>query len=264
MKLPITEENICSCFYRSFEIASDFNVYLFVCVVHGRAEVHRAGLTQRAPELDPALIQQLRDRCDEQARQLQSLQAQFNRTSLCLDVFSITTQHFCHKVGMPSLSPHVKELWVAVNAALNQAFIASSLHLLWEVWVFLIWALLQSLDGWCHGVPSDLLMIDGSVLLQCEITTVSGYRITGLKCLSCRENIWSCTGIECCLPLSAGVPIFWLCLHLVSQFSAAKMHPESRVGLCWSFKRLFHSQSFFLSDMMCVCVRLYFCITLHW
>uniref|UniRef100_A0A674PA60 Microtubule associated scaffold protein 2 n=1 Tax=Takifugu rubripes TaxID=31033 RepID=A0A674PA60_TAKRU len=66
--------------------------------VRGRAaEVHRAGLTQRAPELDPALIQQLRDRCDEQARQLQSLQAQFNRTSLCLDVFSITTQHFCHK-----------------------------------------------------------------------------------------------------------------------------------------------------------------------
>lgn len=108
---PLTEENICSCFYRSFEIARDFNVFLFVCVVRGRAaEVHRAGLTQRAPELDPALIRQLRDRCDEQARQLQSLQAQFNRTSLCLDVFSITTQHFCHKVRMLSLSPHVKSL----------------------------------------------------------------------------------------------------------------------------------------------------------
>lgn len=72
---------------------------LRVRVVRGRAAgLHRAGLPQRAPELDPALIQQLRERCAEQARQLQRLQAQFNRTSLCLDVFSITTQHFCHKV----------------------------------------------------------------------------------------------------------------------------------------------------------------------
>lgn len=105
----LTEEKVCSCFYRSFEIDRDFSVFL--CAVRGRAaEVHKAGVTQRAPELDPALIQQLRDRCDEQARQLQSLQAQFNRTSLCLDVFSITTQHFCHKVRMLSLSPRVEEL----------------------------------------------------------------------------------------------------------------------------------------------------------
>ncbi|XP_070825974.1 microtubule-associated tumor suppressor candidate 2 isoform X2 [Chaetodon trifascialis] len=52
---------------------------------------------QRAQELDQALIQQLRERCEQQALQLQSLQAQLKKASLCLDVFSITTQHFCHK-----------------------------------------------------------------------------------------------------------------------------------------------------------------------
>lgn len=53
----------------------------------------------RSQELDRALIQQLRDRCEQQALQLQSLQAHIKKASLCLDVFSITTQHFCHKVG---------------------------------------------------------------------------------------------------------------------------------------------------------------------
>ncbi|CAG12777.1 unnamed protein product, partial [Tetraodon nigroviridis] len=77
------------------------------------AGVHRAGVPQRAPELDPALIQQLRANCAEQARQLQGLQAQFNRTSLCLDVFSITTQHFCHK----SESAIVKERELSLELA---------------------------------------------------------------------------------------------------------------------------------------------------
>ncbi|KAA8594009.1 hypothetical protein FQN60_004843 [Etheostoma spectabile] len=53
--------------------------------------------TERAQELDRALIQQLRERCEQQDLQLQSLQAQLKKASLCLDVFSITTQHFCHK-----------------------------------------------------------------------------------------------------------------------------------------------------------------------
>lgn len=53
----------------------------------------------RSQELDRVLIQQLRDRCEQQALQLQSLQAHLKKASLCLDVFSITTQHFCHKVG---------------------------------------------------------------------------------------------------------------------------------------------------------------------
>lgn len=69
-------------------------------VVRGRtAAVHGAVRTERAQELDRALIQQLRERCEQQALQLQSLQAQLKKASLCLDVFSITTQHFCHKVG---------------------------------------------------------------------------------------------------------------------------------------------------------------------
>ncbi|XP_068172597.1 microtubule-associated tumor suppressor candidate 2 [Antennarius striatus] len=59
--------------------------------------VHNAVQTERAQELDRALIQQLRERCEQQTLQLQSLQAQLKKASLCLDVFSITTQHFCHK-----------------------------------------------------------------------------------------------------------------------------------------------------------------------
>lgn len=74
--------------------------FVCVCVCGGAAGVHRAALPQKAPELDPGLLRQLRERCAEQARQLQGLQAQFNRTSLCLDVFSITTQHFCQKVNL--------------------------------------------------------------------------------------------------------------------------------------------------------------------
>lgn len=50
-------------------------------------------------QLDRALIQQLQERCQKQALQLQNLQAQLKKTCLCVDVFSITTQHFYHKVG---------------------------------------------------------------------------------------------------------------------------------------------------------------------
>ncbi|XP_067363998.1 microtubule-associated tumor suppressor candidate 2 isoform X3 [Channa argus] len=66
--------------------------------VHGKAAgVHGAVRVDRAQELDRALIQQLRDRCERQDLQLQSLQAQLKKAFLCMDVFSITTQHFCHK-----------------------------------------------------------------------------------------------------------------------------------------------------------------------
>ncbi|XP_053176157.1 microtubule-associated tumor suppressor candidate 2 [Scomber japonicus] len=66
--------------------------------VRGRtAAVHGAGRPDRVQELDQALIKQLRERCEQQDLQLQSLQAQLKKASLCLDVFTITTQHFCHK-----------------------------------------------------------------------------------------------------------------------------------------------------------------------
>ncbi|KAL7399917.1 hypothetical protein ABVT39_003661 [Epinephelus coioides] len=66
--------------------------------VRGRtAAGHGVLRTERAQELDRVLIQQLRERCEQQDLQLQSLQAQLKKASLCLDVFSITTQHFCHK-----------------------------------------------------------------------------------------------------------------------------------------------------------------------
>ncbi|XP_019114863.2 microtubule-associated tumor suppressor candidate 2 isoform X2 [Larimichthys crocea] len=82
--------------------------------VRGRtAAVHGAVRTERAQELDRALIQQLRERCEQQALQLQSLQAQLKKASLCLDVFSITTQHFCHK----SESAIVKERELSLELA---------------------------------------------------------------------------------------------------------------------------------------------------
>uniref|UniRef100_UPI0037E7565A microtubule-associated tumor suppressor candidate 2 homolog n=1 Tax=Semicossyphus pulcher TaxID=241346 RepID=UPI0037E7565A len=61
------------------------------------AAVSGAVQTERNQELDRALIQQLRERCEHQELQLQSLQAQLKKASLCMDVFSITTQHFCLK-----------------------------------------------------------------------------------------------------------------------------------------------------------------------
>ncbi|KAM7412757.1 hypothetical protein PAMA_020232 [Pampus argenteus] len=82
--------------------------------VRGRtAAVHGALRTERAQELDRALIQQLRERCEQQELQLQSLQAQLKKASLCLDVFTITTQHFCHK----SESAIVKERELSLELA---------------------------------------------------------------------------------------------------------------------------------------------------
>ncbi|XP_047191508.1 microtubule-associated tumor suppressor candidate 2 isoform X2 [Scophthalmus maximus] len=77
------------------------------------AAVRGSVRTDRAQELDRALVQQLRERCEQQALQLQSLQAQLKKASLCLDVFSITTQHFCHK----SESAIVKERELSLELA---------------------------------------------------------------------------------------------------------------------------------------------------
>nr|XP_020470363.1 microtubule-associated tumor suppressor candidate 2 isoform X4 [Monopterus albus] len=82
--------------------------------VHGRtAGIHSAVRSDRTQALDRALIQQLRERCEQQALQLQSLQAQLKKASLCLDVFSIATQHFYHK----SESAIVKERELSLELA---------------------------------------------------------------------------------------------------------------------------------------------------
>nr|XP_046245633.1 microtubule-associated tumor suppressor candidate 2 isoform X2 [Scatophagus argus] len=77
------------------------------------AEIHGAARAERAQELDRALIRQLQERCEQQALQLQSLQTQLKKASMCLDVFSITTQHFCHK----SESAIVKERELSLELA---------------------------------------------------------------------------------------------------------------------------------------------------
>ncbi|XP_053362786.1 microtubule-associated tumor suppressor candidate 2 isoform X2 [Clarias gariepinus] len=42
-------------------------------------------------------IQGLKERCEQQAKQIITLQTQLGKSSLCMDVLAITTQHFCHK-----------------------------------------------------------------------------------------------------------------------------------------------------------------------
>ncbi|XP_047246829.1 microtubule-associated tumor suppressor candidate 2 homolog isoform X4 [Girardinichthys multiradiatus] len=59
--------------------------------------VHSAPRTGRSQELDQALFRELQERCEQQALQLKTLQAHLKKASLCLDVFSITTLHFCDK-----------------------------------------------------------------------------------------------------------------------------------------------------------------------
>ncbi|XP_029922287.1 microtubule-associated tumor suppressor candidate 2 [Myripristis murdjan] len=82
--------------------------------VRGRAAVGRGAIRpEKSQESDRALVQKLRERCEEQAWQLQSLQAQLKKASLGLEVFAITTQHFCQK----SESAIVKERELSLELA---------------------------------------------------------------------------------------------------------------------------------------------------
>ncbi|KAJ8391450.1 hypothetical protein AAFF_G00089240 [Aldrovandia affinis] len=73
--------------------------------VHGRqksSSVTRGGpggspRRDGATDSERLLVQRLRERCEGQARQLLSLQAELRKATLGLEVFAITTQHFCHK-----------------------------------------------------------------------------------------------------------------------------------------------------------------------
>ncbi|KAM4627623.1 microtubule-associated tumor suppressor candidate 2 [Polymixia lowei] len=82
--------------------------------VHGRTTVGReAARSTRAQDSERAQVQKLRERCEEQARQVQTLQAQLKKASLGLEVFAITTQHFCQK----SESAIVKERELSLELA---------------------------------------------------------------------------------------------------------------------------------------------------
>uniref|UniRef100_A0A3B1K958 Microtubule associated scaffold protein 2 n=1 Tax=Astyanax mexicanus TaxID=7994 RepID=A0A3B1K958_ASTMX len=50
-------------------------------------------------ERERLLVQGLRERCEIQARQIISLQEKLRKTSLCMDILAITTQHFLVSVG---------------------------------------------------------------------------------------------------------------------------------------------------------------------
>lgn len=65
----------------------------------------------RSQDADRQLMERLQQRCEQQALQLEALQAQLHKASLCLDVFTITTQHFCLK----SESAVVKERELALE-----------------------------------------------------------------------------------------------------------------------------------------------------
>ncbi|XP_051535397.1 microtubule-associated tumor suppressor candidate 2-like isoform X2 [Myxocyprinus asiaticus] len=59
------------------------------------------------------MVQRLKERCEDQARQLINLQDELRKASRCLDVFSITTQYFCQK----SESGAVKERELSLQLA---------------------------------------------------------------------------------------------------------------------------------------------------
>ncbi|XP_057206988.1 microtubule-associated tumor suppressor candidate 2 isoform X2 [Triplophysa rosa] len=64
-------------------------------------------------ERERLMVQKLRERCEDQAKQLISLQDELRKSSRCLDVFTITTQHFCQK----SESAAVKERELSLQLA---------------------------------------------------------------------------------------------------------------------------------------------------
>ncbi|XP_030633260.1 microtubule-associated tumor suppressor candidate 2 [Chanos chanos] len=56
------------------------------------------GVQVEAVDVERAvLLQRLREHCEEQSRQIHSLQAELKKATLGLEVFAITTQHFCLK-----------------------------------------------------------------------------------------------------------------------------------------------------------------------
>uniref|UniRef100_A0A667XY08 Microtubule associated tumor suppressor candidate 2a n=1 Tax=Myripristis murdjan TaxID=586833 RepID=A0A667XY08_9TELE len=110
---PSTSGNRCPFSSRIFEYVVPVSVVSFP-VVRGRAAVGRGAIRpEKSQESDRALVQKLRERCEEQAWQLQSLQAQLKKASLGLEVFAITTQHFCQK----SESAIVKERELSLELA---------------------------------------------------------------------------------------------------------------------------------------------------
>ncbi|XP_039516071.1 microtubule-associated tumor suppressor candidate 2 isoform X2 [Pimephales promelas] len=64
-------------------------------------------------EREKLIMQRLKERCEDQARQLIVLQEELRKSSRCLDVFTISTQHFCQK----SESAVVKERELSLQLA---------------------------------------------------------------------------------------------------------------------------------------------------
>ncbi|KAG9265008.1 hypothetical protein AMEX_G21361 [Astyanax mexicanus] len=64
-------------------------------------------------ERERLLVQGLRERCEIQARQIISLQEKLRKTSLCMDILAITTQHFCNT----SENAEVKERELSLELA---------------------------------------------------------------------------------------------------------------------------------------------------
>lgn len=50
-------------------------------------------------DAEKQFIQKLKEKCDEQSRQLSNIRDELKRTSCGFDVFAITTQHFCRQVS---------------------------------------------------------------------------------------------------------------------------------------------------------------------
>lgn len=60
-------------------------------------------------EAEKQFIQKLKEKCDEQSRQLINIQDELKRASCGFDVFVITTQYFFRQVGTMGASCHWKD-----------------------------------------------------------------------------------------------------------------------------------------------------------
>ncbi|XP_026138589.1 microtubule-associated tumor suppressor candidate 2 [Carassius auratus] len=64
-------------------------------------------------ERERLMVQRLRERCEDQARQLIALQDELRKSSRCLDVFTVTTLHFCQKSENAALKERELSLQLA-------------------------------------------------------------------------------------------------------------------------------------------------------
>lgn len=104
----LTAVKSCVHTYKVTDYSLGYSISLLAGHSKQRSSVPRNGFSTK-PELQTReagrqFIQQMKEKCDEQARRLSRIQEELKRTSCGFDVFVITTQHFFMKVRLLLLS----------------------------------------------------------------------------------------------------------------------------------------------------------------